>query len=66
MKNNKKNRVKYSEKCGFLMQDPPPHLKIHTFKKVWIGPEPPPPCGLNPHFYFFFYLKASLSCLYYI
>ena len=33
---------------------PPPPLKIHTFKKVWIWGRPfSPQCGKNPHFLFF-------------
>ena len=28
------------------------------YKKVWNGPEPPPPCGKFPHFLFIFFFEG--------
>ena len=33
------------------------------YKKVWNGPETPPPCGKFPHFLFFFFWGLPLQCL---
>ena len=45
---------------------PHPPLKIHTFIKVWIWGWPPPPqCGKNPHFLFFFFWRLPLIEIYF-